>query len=266
MTDRKFPNTTTETRERKDLVSLSGVSRTISGATSRSQYFDFLKIDLDDYTDLVYTEAEARSISNHIRRLSTGASAMTPMYCGGDRCPIKERCPLWRIGKAPIARQCPIEVDLMRMWIEQYMTEYDVDPGNFTEVGYVNELAELSILEMRLNAQLSKPENSSLVTDQTVGVDREGDPIVQKQISPFMEQKERIQNRRSKIIKLMVGDRQEQYKKEAALKIKLDKDPSSRYSEMRTKLENLDRKLDEIAEKPTGAQPTTTAPTDLFDE
>lgn len=266
-----FPNTTTATREKKELVSLSGRAVTLSGAPSKSQYFDFLATDLDDYTDLVFTEAEARSISNHIRKLSTGASAMIPMYCGGDRCPVKNRCPLWQIGKAPVGRQCLLEVELLKNWIVQYMNEYDVDPSSFTEVGYVSELAELMVLEMRLNIHLANAENASLITDQTVGVDREGDPIIQKQISPFMEQKERIQNRRSKIIKLMVGDRQEQYKKEAALKIKLDKDPSSKYAEMRTKLENLDRKLTEITSVPVEssapvALPASTAPGDLFDE
>ena len=112
-----------------------------------------------------------------------------------------------------------------------------------TEVAYVNELAELQILEYRINMNLSKPENAELIIDQTIGVDRDGDAILQKSLSPFMEAKEKIANRRSKIIKLMVGDRQEKYKKEAALKVRLEDDPSSKMSEMRTKLESLTREL-----------------------
>ena len=55
-----------------------------------------------------------------------------------------------------------------------------------------------------------------------------------------------IANRRSKIIKLMVGDRQEKYKKEAALKVKLDSDPSSMQANMRATLEGLKRELDNL--------------------
>ena len=89
---------------------------------------------------------------------------------------------------------------------------------------------------------LAKPEHAELVTDQVVGV-AQGVPVVQKQLSPFMDQKERLQNRRSKDIKLMVGDRQERYKKEPALKVKIDQDPSSQMAEMRGKLEGLQRSL-----------------------
>ena len=88
-----------------------------------------------------------------------------------------------------------------------------------------------------------------------------------------MEQKERLQNRRSRIIKLMVGDRQEKYKKEAALKVKLDADPSSRMAAMRSKLEGLSRELDGmsqklIAENSNGEpqeQPGVMSPQDVID-
>lgn len=61
-----------------------------------------------------------------------------------------------------------------------------------------------------------------------------------------MDQKERLQSRKSKIIKLMVGDRQEKYKKEAALKMKLDQDPSSKQAALRAKLDLLSREADKV--------------------
>ena len=164
-------------------------------------------------------------------------------------CPFADRCPLQQINKAPIGKQCLIEVQLMKEWIMRYFEEFDVDPNNFTEVGYVNELADLMVLEMRINMNLAKAENATGIIDQVMGVDREGDPIIQKQISPFLEMKERIGNRRSKIIKLMVGDRQEKYKKEAALKIRIDSDPSNQMSALRGKLESLKRELDNVSKE-----------------
>lgn len=250
MTDEKEPEVieesrfTAENREKKAVVKFNGMARTVSGKLTRTNYFSFLKNDLDDYSDIEFTPQEAQRVHHHLLKMSTGSSAMTPMYCGGNICPFKERCVFWQMDKAPIGRQCLVEVELMKQWVIDHMEEFDVDPQNFTEVAYANELAEIMILERRLNMNLAKAENSELITDINVGVDREGDPVVQKAISPFMELKEKLANRRSRIIKLMVGDRQEKYKKEAALKVKLDADPSGRMAAMRTQLETLSRQLD----------------------
>lgn len=277
--DSKF---TAENRVKKEMVSLKGLARTEDGKMTTSGYFNFLRQDLDDYTDIEYTPEQARKIQTHLQKLSTGATAMTPMYCAGALCPFATRCPLVQMrnaeneedrghpqhGKAPIGKQCLIEVQLMKEWIVRYFQEFEVDPNNFTEVGYVNELADLMVLEMRLNMNLAKKENAELVTDQTVGVTSDGTPIIQKQISPFMAQKERLANRRSKIIKLMVGDRQEKYKMEAALKMKLDTDPSSKMATMRARIESLTRELDTVQDQITtgDAEPSVTfSPQDIID-
>ncbi len=161
-------------------------------------------------------------------------------------CPFKERCPLYLMGKAPVLKMCLLETQVLKHYIYQYMYEYNVDPENFTEVGYCNELAEIEVYLWRLNMNLAKPENAELVLDQNIGIGKNGEAITQKQLSPFMDLKDKLYNRRSKIIKLMVGDRQERYKKEAALKQKEDKDPSSKQAEMRRKIEALQRGLDKI--------------------
>jgi hypothetical protein len=259
---------TAKNRVPKELVKLSGESLTIKGEKSRSKYFDFLKINLDDYSDIAMTPEQAHRVSGHLRKLSTGATAMTPMYCGGDHCPFSSRCPLHTIGKAPLGKQCLIETELMKEFIIRAIEEYDIDPANFTEVGFVNELAEIEILLMRLNMSISKPENAELVIDQTVGVGQDGTPLIQKQLSPFMEQKERLYARRARVIKLMVGDRQEKYKKEAALKIKLDQDPSSRMAATRKKLDelkSLNREIDGIVNKSAEKEEGFLSPQDIID-
>lgn len=167
-----------------------------------------------------------------------------------------------------VTHNCLIEVELMKEFIMRTVDEYDIDPANFTEIGFANELAEIEILLMRLNMNIAKAENAELVIDQTVGIGQDGTPLIQKQLSPFMEQKEKLYARRAKVIKLMVGDRQEKYKQEAALKVKLDADPSSRMSAMRAKLENLTRQLDEVGEKAgeISKQEGFLSPQDLIDE
>lgn len=237
--------------DKLDVVTLKGLARTEGGKVSQSHYFDFLRLNLDDYSDVQYTPDEANRISTHLRKLSTGSSAMVPMYCSGPMCPFASTCEFQKMNKAPIGKQCIIEVTLMKEWIIGYIEEYGIDPSNLTELGYANELAEIEIYMRRLKMGLAKPDNLEIVVEQTVGIGNDGTPITQKAISPFMEEIEILQNRRSRVIKLMVGDRQEQYKKEAALKVKLTKDPSSKMAEIRSKLENLTRQMDELSKAPS---------------
>ena len=260
--------TTTESRESKQLITLGGTAFTGSGKLTKSNFFRFLGHNLDDYDQITLSKEEAFKIHNHLQKLSTGSTAMVPIYCGGEVCPFKDRCPLFSIGKHPLGKQCLIEVQLMKEFIMRYFEEYEVDPNNFTEIAYINELAEIEILLMRLNMNLSKPSNSELVVDQVVGIANDGQtPLLMKQISPFMDLKDKLQNRRSKIIKLMVGDRQEQYKKEAALKVKLEKDPSSKQAEMRARLEALSRELDNFNQEARGEskKPPGLSPEDIID-
>lgn len=256
-------------REKKKEITLGGTAETVSGKLTKSNYFRFLGHNLDDYDMIKLSPEEAKRIHTHLQKLSTGSTAMVPMYCAAHECPFASRCPLQQMGKAPLAKQCLIEVQLLKEFIVRYFEEFDVDPNNWTEIGYINELAEIMIMEMRLNMSLARKENAELVIDQVASIGQDGTPIIQKQLSPYMEQKERLANRRSKIVKLMVGDRQEKYKKEAALKVKLDADPSSRMAQMRSKLENLQRQLDNLSrEVPEGGQldqKGVVTPEDLID-
>jgi hypothetical protein len=258
---------TAENREPKAMVTLGGTARTASGKLTKSGYLRFLGHDLDQYEDIELSPEQARSIHNHLEKLATGTTAMVPLYCAGARCPFAARCPLQQMSKAPLGRQCLIETQLLKAYVLQYFEEFDIDPANWTEVAYVNELAEIDIYLLRLNMLLARPENAELVTDQTVGISHEGEPILQKQISPYMEQKDKLYNRRSKVIKLMVGDRQEKYKKEAALKMRLDKDASSAMAETRAKLESLQRSIKNLSLDPLSPQKTipTISPEDIID-
>lgn len=213
------------------------------GLSDREKYFEYMKGRLEEYTTMSFTPEEKRKIDMHLRNLSTGASAMIPLFCAGPTCPFANRCVYQQIDKAPIGKPCLVEIQLLQHWTIAYMEEYDVNPNSFTEVGYCNELSEIEVMLYRLNQLISRPENASGTIDQVVGISGQGEAIVQKQISPFVEQKERLLTRRSKIVKLMVGDRQEKYKKESALKIKENKDPSQKMADVRRQIEGLQRNL-----------------------
>ena len=233
--------------DRLAIVRADGTAITRSGETVQTRFLRSLNMDLDDYSDLVFTPAEARRISAHITKLRTGSTAVVPLICQGEeRCPFAARCPFAQVHHCPVGRQCLLEVQMLKHYLFQYMNEYQIDPESFTELSYCNELAEIEVYLWRINNNLAKAEYAELMIDQNMGADRNGNIITQKQISPLVLVKDKLLSRKSKIIKLMVGDRQEKYKKEAALKQKNDKDTSSIQAAARRKIEELKRKLDSM--------------------
>ena len=247
-------------------VKLDGTGITEGGKEVKTKFFKLLAKDLDDYSDISFTREEAVRINNHISKLSTGSTAMVPLVCpGSEGCPFSERCVLVEIGKTPAGKSCLLELNMIKQYILEYMTDYNVDPDNFTEVSYCRDLAEIEIYLWRLNVNLAKPVNAELVVDQPMGTDRGGNPILQKQVSPFMDLKEKLLARKSRIIKLMVGDRQERYKKEAALKTKEENDTSSTQAKLREKIEELQRKLEGVNIVETNRIPSNVlTPNDLM--
>ena len=256
-----------------DLVSvrLSGVGKTQSGDSVRVKWFEFLTKGIDDYSDIEFTPEEAKKAVRGLQGLRTGSVAAIPLTCKAEQCPFAAKCIFQQMGKAPLLRDCLIETNMLLEWRLWYLEEYEVNPESFTEITIINELAEIEILNWRLNNNLSKAENAELIQDNAVGVDPEGNPIIQRQISVFIEAKDKLMNRKAKLTKLMVGDRQERYKREAALKIRDTRDPSESMALIRGKLEQLQRDVTsrelEIQKKSgviINAESTAVSPEDIL--
>lgn len=173
-------------------------------------------------------------------------------------CPFKESCPFIRADRArvkagvggkkltPVGLQCLVEVELLSKWTFFYIDEYEIDETSFTEVQMVRELAEIELMLWRLNNNLAKPENAELVQEVNVGIDKEGNALTRQEVNAFITAKETLNNRKSKIVKLMVGDRQEKYKREAALKLKNDGDPSTTAATLRNQMDLLVRQTQKL--------------------
>lgn len=257
------------------LVKLDGTLVKKDGSEKPSSYFDFLKIDLEDYDHIAFTPEEAARVKRQMQSLSTGSTAALPMTCPGvSLCVWSGTCPYVKIDRerklqkqiqedfdlqridgmdgrlteprqpltsiTPVGRPCLVEVQLLLEWTELYITEYDINPQNFTEFQMARELAEIELLLRRLNANLAKPENAELVQENVVGFDKgTNNPITKKEVSSIFEARERLQTRKSRLVKLLVGDRQEKYKREAALKQKQEADPSVSAARLRASIARL---------------------------
>lgn len=225
-------------------------------AKTRDALLQVLDEGFSNYDNIGLTDQESARLKTTIRRLQVGSASFSVLHCAGAACPFAARCPLVQMktpgvppvddihGKAPVGKDCILEASLLRDSLTSYMQEYEVDPANYTELNIVTELAEIEVLLWRCNMQLSSGDNALLVIDQTIGFDRHsGQAITQQQVSPVFEQKQKLANRKSRLIKLMVGDRQEKYKKEAALKQKPTTDASTQMADMKKQLQSLQNRL-----------------------
>lgn len=240
-------------------VKLDGTLIKSDGTTKKSDLFKFLDLHPDDYSHITYTPEEAARVRAHMMHLSTGATAAIPLVCAGEKiCPFAQKCPLVRITKerrkidptaesvVPVGLACLVETQLLSQWTKLYIDEYDIDPNSFTEISLIRELAEIELMLWRLNNNLAKPEHAEMIVQQDVGVDKQGNKLTRTELSSLFEAKERLNTRKARVIKLMVGDRQEKYKREAALKIRSDEDSSSSYASLRKRLDVVVRQAKTI--------------------
>lgn len=214
----------------------------------RSRYRQFLESP-EDYSDLSFSPAEAEFIRRKISHLSTGAFAAIPLICTGDRCPFRNNCPFFAIGKFPTGKACLVEQNLLKEWTLSFIYEYDVHPESLTDRIAVQELAETELLLYRINSNLAKLQYGELVAESVSSVTPRGDVIYEEKVVPLMDLKLRLSARRDRVIKSLVGDREGKYKKKAALKQQDTDDASSRGATLRHQLEKLQRDVGSFAER-----------------
>ena len=231
--------------KKQELISLGGISITDEGKLIETKMFEFLRLDPDDYGDIVLSKEDADKVHKRLIGVKWGgAAAKTPLYCAGENvCPFAEDCPLVEIQResgdvvVPVGRKCPIEKELIAYWAAKYMQSFDIDPNNQAEVSLVTELAELDIFDYRASLILSRAENAEMTQEIVVGVDPEGRPISNEEIHKAFEIKERVKKRKQAILESLVGTRKEQYKRDAALRKRTDKDPSTQAAELKRAIE-----------------------------
>lgn len=236
--------------EKGVLFTSTGLAVTKDGKLKKSKYLNVLAGTIDDYSAMVFTKKEVDRLRTTAYNLRNGSTAAMPVVCTGPLCPWATRCVYMEIGKPPIGMQCLVEIGLMKQWQLSYLEEYEIDTENFTEMTLINELVEVELSLYRCNLSMSLDiEQASGIVDVNIGVDHHGNPITQKQISQSMELREKLLGRKHRLIKMLVGDRQEKYKKEAALKTREARDPSSTMAGLKEQMESLQRELGKATEK-----------------
>ena len=88
------------------------------GKLIKSDMFSFLQLDPELYGNIVPSAEDVRKVHGRLIVVKwSGAAAGVPLMCGGPEiCPFSDDCPFVEIGKVPVARKCPIEVELIAYW------------------------------------------------------------------------------------------------------------------------------------------------------
>lgn len=150
-----------------------------------------------------------------------GLYASIPMLCKGANCHYARVCPLVEMDKAPEGERCPLEIGIILTKYEQYKQEFDIDENNIVDMGLVKDLIDCDIQIFRAENKIAV--DGDFIEEVAMTVTDSGDVITQPQLSKATEYKDRILNKKFKILELMHATR----KDKAADKMVSKLDPSN---------------------------------------
>lgn len=161
------------------------------------------------------------SQSLNIYNTKHGLYAAIPMMCKGDLCPYAEVCPLLEGGMDPSGSRCPLEIGLILKRFDEYKDEFGIDETNIVDMGLVKDLVDYDVQLFRAENKIAM--QGDFIEEVVVTVTDSGQEITAPQISKAAEYKEKISNKKHKVLQLMHSTRSDK----AGDKLTLTLDPSS---------------------------------------
>jgi len=220
-----------------ELLILDG-KELIDGKLEKTDFFNFLKTDLSDYSNVVFTPAQALKFKNSVVRMKYGTSAAIPMYCRGKDC-LNTMCAFHDESNYPLGLQCLQEVRIIQAMTQSYMEDLNVDPESPSEMVLINKLVECDIIDYRANLGLSGSregdagdgEAASLLLTTTTETEAGLSETIQ--IHPLLTAKAQAHRERMHILESFSATRTQKWKKAAALKKSEDTDSSTFMSDLK---------------------------------
>lgn len=237
------------------LVKFDGTAITQNGDLVKHNWFKGLGLDGPQYSEIMLTAEEAKTLHAAQTRLKLGAASTIPMRCFGKLCPMSRCCPLFSIqeeidarGEArkvlPLLKICPIEEQLLLETVQKLAEEFNVTdaPGHYTDQRIILELAECEVIENRMNAILAT-KDQNFAEDKIVAIIPEeyGDRTqTVKDVSDAFKVKEKVWARREKLRKALIATRFDQTKADAMTGAAIKVDASMVQSEIMQRIRKLE--------------------------
>lgn len=177
--------------------------------------------------------AETRGLikqSLEIYNTKHGMYSAIPMMCKGDQCPYAEVCPILDGGGNPKGQRCPLEIGIVLKKFEEYTDYFNVEDSDVVDMGLIKDLVDYDVQLFRAENRIAM--EGDFLEDVVVTVTESGQEITNKQVSKAAEYKERIMNKKHKVLELMNSTR----KDKAGDKLTVTLDPSSYASQLMSQI------------------------------
>ena len=161
-----------------------------------------------------------------------GLYASIPMLCKAEKCHYAQVCPLVEMGKAPEGERCPLEIGIILTKYEQYKQEFDIDENNIVDMGLVKDLIDCDIQIFRAENKIAV--DGDFIQEVPVSVTESGEVVTQPQLTKATEYKDKILNKKFKILELMHATRKDKAQDKMVSKL----DPSNYAAQLMAQVAN----------------------------
>lgn len=131
-------------------------------------------------------------------KVKTMMYAAIPMRCQAAKCPYADTCPLQQKNIAPEGLPCPIELQIVKTFMEDYVREFQVNPNSLGEMSMIRDLVDQEVQHMRKTRILAQ---EHFIQENPVGVDHEGRVVTAPSLhnavayeDAILKRKERLRN------------------------------------------------------------------------
>ena len=142
-----------------------------------------------------------------------GLYASVPIICKADACPYAEQCPVLPYGLAPEGELCIREIDEIDKRQYGYAEDIGIEESSFVDKVLLQELVTLDVILERCKFLMAK--DGSPVIQMSIGVDQEGNEIVQPAVSKAWEAYEKVSKRREQVFSQLMLTRKDNKNNEA---------------------------------------------------
>jgi len=159
-----------------------------------------------------------------------GLYSAIPMMCKGKECPFAAVCPVLDGGAEPKGERCPLEIGMILKRYDDYVREFGIDENNVVDTSLIKDLIDYDIQLFRAENRIAM--QGDFIEDIIVTVTESGQEITNPQLSKATEYKERIMNKKHKVLELMHATR----KDKAGDKLTISLDPSTYASQLMSQI------------------------------
>jgi len=164
----------------------------------------------DEFFPSDWDQKKIKKVKEIVRKNTrTGLFTSIPMTCRSKDCPFADTCPLQQRRIAPHGSPCPIEMQMVVDFMNDYMEQLEVDRENLVEVSMIRDLVDQEVQTLRKTKWLAKED---MIQENVVGVTANGEVALRKELHMAVELEDRLLRRKQNLLKMFLATRESKAK------------------------------------------------------